>query len=137
MRRGGKKSLGDLPSMTPDGPTPLIGKKSRLAGRPGVRRVANIRFLRQAQADLEKAVAWYESRSPKAARRFEHEVTTATARIGQMPEIYALVDEQHRLCPIRKSQYLLVYRFAPDTNEVMVIAVAHARQDPDDWHLRG
>ena len=82
---------------------------------------------------MEEAVAWHEARNPRVARRFEDAVTAALDRVAQVPEMYALVDDQHWLCPVRKSQYLIVYRYEPDTNEVVVIAVAHAKRDPPAW----
>jgi plasmid stabilization system protein ParE len=95
--------------------------------------VASVRFLRRAEADLEEAVAWYEARSMAVARRFEAAVAVAVARIAAMPHIYALVDDRHRLCPIRKSPYLMAYRFEPNTDEVVIVAVPHAMQDPKSW----
>jgi plasmid stabilization system protein ParE len=95
--------------------------------------MANVRLLRQADSDLEEAVAWYESHSRQAAARFQQEVASALARIAALPELYALSDERHRLCPIRKSQYILVYRFEQDKDEVVVVAVAHAKRDPQKW----
>jgi plasmid stabilization system protein ParE len=95
--------------------------------------VASVRLLRRAEADLEEAVAWYDARSPQAARRFEGAVIAALQRIAAMPELYAQVDERHRLCPVRRSSYLIVYRYEAGTDEVVVIAVAHAKQDPRAW----
>ncbi len=95
--------------------------------------MANLRLLRRAEADLEAAAAWYEARSPQAARRFEGAVTAALERIAAMPELYALVDERHRLCPVRRSPYLIVYRYEPAVDLVVVVAAAHASQDPPAW----
>jgi plasmid stabilization system protein ParE len=82
-------------------------------------------------------VAWYETRSPQAARRFEAAAAAAIERIAARPKLYALADERHRLCPIRRSQYLIVYRYEPTNDEVIVIAAAHASQDPPAWQSRG
>ena len=95
--------------------------------------MASVRLLRRAEADLEEAVAWHEARSFRVVSRFEDAVTAALDRLASMPEMYALVDDQHRLCPVRKSQYLIVYRYERDANEVMVIALAHAKRDPSAW----
>jgi plasmid stabilization system protein ParE len=92
-----------------------------------------VRLLLRAEADLEEAVAWFESGSPRAARRFEDAVAAAVERIAGMPELYALIDELHRVCPVRRSQYLIVYRYEPDSDEVIIVAVAHAKQDPPPW----
>lgn len=95
--------------------------------------MANVRLLWQVEADLEQAVAWYESRSRQAAALFQREIASAMVRIADMPEMYALCDERHRLCPIRKSQYILVYRFEQAADEVVVVALAHAKRDPKKW----
>ena len=63
-------------------------------------------------------------------------MAAALDRIAGMPEMYALIDERHRLCPVRKSQYVIVYRYEPDTDEVVIVAIAHAQQDSFDWLLK-
>jgi plasmid stabilization system protein ParE len=98
--------------------------------------VASVRLLRRAEVDLEEAVGWYEARSPQAARRFEGAAAAAIERIAARPELYALADERHRLCPIRRSQYLIVYRYEPTNEEVLIVAVAHVSQDPPAWQSR-
>ena len=95
--------------------------------------MANIRFLARAEVDLEDAVAWFEERSERAARRFEREVTVALDRIARLPELYSPVDDRHRICPVKKSQFLLVYRFESTTDTITVVAVPHAKQEPRDW----
>ncbi|MGL4554861.1 MAG: type II toxin-antitoxin system RelE/ParE family toxin [Gemmataceae bacterium] len=95
--------------------------------------MASVRLLLRAEADLEEAVAWYEARSARVARRFEASVASALERISAMPALYALMDDRHRVCPIAKSQYLLVYRHDAAADEVTVVAVAHASQDPPPW----
>jgi plasmid stabilization system protein ParE len=54
-------------------------------------------------------------------------------RIAAHPEMYALVDERHRLCPLRKSKYVLVYRYDRQADEVVVVALAHGSRDPKTW----
>ena len=95
--------------------------------------MASVRLLLRAEADLEDAVAWYEARSQAVARRFEDAVTAALSRIAVMPEMYALIDDWHRLCPLRKSQYLIAYRFDQTLDDVVVIALPHAKQHPRSW----
>ena len=95
--------------------------------------MAEIRFLAKAELDLESARAWFEELSVRAARRFETEVAVALDRIARFPELYALSDDRHRICPIRKSQFLLVYRFHLSTDTITVVAVPHAHMDPRNW----
>ena len=99
--------------------------------------MVSVRLLRRAEADLEEAAAWYESRSPRTARRFEDAAIAAVGRIAAMPEMYALADERHRVCPTRRSQYLIVYRYEPMNDEAIIVAVAHVSQDPPVWQSRG
>lgn len=89
--------------------------------------------MARAEVDLEDAVAWFEERSERVARRFEREVTVALDRIARLPEPYSLIDDRHRICPVKKSQFLLVYRFDPATDTITVVAVPHAKQEPRDW----
>lgn len=96
--------------------------------------MSSLRLMVRAELDLENAVAWYESRSPMAARRFEISVVATLDRIARLPEMYALMDGLHRVCPIRRSLYLVVYRYEAVIDEVVVIAVAHANQDAPPWH---
>ena len=63
-------------------------------------------------------------------------MTTALEGVAAMPEMYALTDGRHRVCPVRRSQYLIVYRYEPTADEVIVVAVAHASQDPPAWQSR-
>ena len=95
--------------------------------------MAEVRILPRADLDLEEAITWLRSRSLQAARRFEDTVEQAIDRIAAIPEMYALVDEQHRLCPVRKSQYVIVYRYDSPSDEVIVVAVVDARRDPRSW----
>jgi plasmid stabilization system protein ParE len=95
--------------------------------------MANVRLLLRAEFELEAAVAWYESYSFRAARRFENAVTSALERIAARPELYALVDGRHRICRVRRSRFLIIYEFEAATDEVLVIAVAHGSQEPEAW----
>src|SRR4051794_9681306 len=95
--------------------------------------MANVRLLLRAVDDLEEAVAWYTARSRRAAARFQREVAAAITHIGATPELYAQSDDRHRLCPIRKSPYVLIYRFEQAADEVVVVAAPHTKQDPSKW----
>jgi len=60
--------------------------------------MANVAFLPSAEADYQGALAWYQARSPQAAAGFEAAVAEGVQRIAQSPELYGLVDAQHRRC---------------------------------------
>lgn len=95
--------------------------------------MANVRVLRRAEAELEEAVAWYQSRDPRTARRFKVAVAAALGRIASLPELYALEDANLRLCPIAKSRYVIVYEYDSAANEVVVISLANPTQEAPEW----
>ncbi len=62
----------------------------------------NVSFLPAADADYQAALAWYRARNPRAAERFESAVAEGVQRIADRPELYALVDDRHRRCLLRR-----------------------------------
>jgi toxin ParE1/3/4 len=97
--------------------------------------VAEIHFLPAAQADFEAALAWYRERSAKAADGFEEAVANGVQRITDQPEIYALLDNRHRRCLLKRYPYSLIYRIEPAG--VLVVAVAHSSRSSRYWRSRG
>jgi plasmid stabilization system protein ParE len=96
--------------------------------------VAEVRLTPDAEAEYEEALAWYLARSVRAAARFETAFEAAVASIESNPNLYALIDDEHRACLLRRYPYSLVYRVQGD--QVQVIAVAHASRDPGYWSGR-
>ena len=91
--------------------------------------MANVRVLPQAEADILEAVAWYEAQNPRTAQRFDEAVAAAIDRVSVALELYASEDDQHRRCPVRKFRYVVVYRYDPSSDEVIVAAVANPADD--------
>lgn len=94
----------------------------------------NVNFLPGADADYQGALAWYRARSPQAAARFDAAVMEGVWRIGDRPELYALIDDRHRRYLLRRFPYSLIYRVEP--SEVLVVAVAHSRRSASYWQDR-
>ncbi len=95
--------------------------------------MASLRLLGRADSDFDEAVAWYESRGPQVARRFEGAVTRALDQLARFPELYVATDGRNRLCPLRKFPFLIVYSYDTKTDEVVVGAIVHAKSDPRTW----
>ena len=96
--------------------------------------MANVSFLPAATADYHAALAWYRARSPQAAAGFDAAVADAVQRIANSPELYALVDDRHRRCLLRRYPYSLIYRV--ESTGVLVVAVAHSRRSSSYWQGR-
>lgn len=96
--------------------------------------MADILFHPEAQDEYEKAVAWYQARSPRAAARFEAEVQRMLGLVQLNPESFPAYDDDHRFAVLRRYSYTLVYQVQPD--RIYIVAVAQAGRRPGYWHGR-
>jgi len=95
---------------------------------------ADVAFHRDAIAEYEEAFAWYFSRSPDIATRFEHEVERALRLIVEAPTVGAACDEVNRRILLRRFPYLVIYR--EHRGKLWVVAVAHGHRRPRYWKHR-
>jgi plasmid stabilization system protein ParE len=96
--------------------------------------VAEPLFHPEADAEYIAAIAWYQSRSPRAADRFETEVERVLNLISESPEMCPKYDEVHRFSILRRFPYSIVYRLR--NQRAFVVAVAHSSRSPDYWENR-
>jgi plasmid stabilization system protein ParE len=97
--------------------------------------MADLSFLPAAVADYQDALDWYQSRSAQAAAGFEAAVEVALRQIADAPERWTRCDDRHRFYILRRYPYSIVYRL--ETENVLVVAVAHARRSETFWRERG
>lgn len=101
----------------------------------GVLLVANpVSFLPAAEADYQAALAWYRAQSQQAADRFEEAVADGVQQIGDNPQLYALIDDRHRRCILRRYPYSLIYREEP--GGIVIVAVPHSSRSASAWQGR-
>lgn len=96
--------------------------------------MADALFHPEAQAEYDDAIAWYQSRSPQAASRFETEVERILSLVGATPEMFPSYDDDHRFAVLRRFPYSVVYQVQPD--RVYVVAVAHSSRSAGYWQGR-
>jgi plasmid stabilization system protein ParE len=96
--------------------------------------MANVTFLPAAEQDYEEALAWYESRSARAAAGFEAAMEVALQSIADNPEMWPLCDDRHRFYVLRRYPYSVIYRV--EAEGALIVAVAHARRSAY-WQDRG
>lgn len=94
-----------------------------------------VSFLPAAESDYQLAFAWYSGRSSRAATRFVMAVNESVDRIAAGPEMYALIDDRHRRCLLRRFPYSLIFRC--ESTGILVVAVAHSRRSSAFWKVRG
>jgi len=96
--------------------------------------VANVLFHPEARAEYEAALAWYQSRSPQAAAKFEAEMDRVLGLVSTNPDLFPEYDDDHRFAVLRRYPYSVVYRV--QAGQVYVIAVAHSSRSAGYWHGR-
>jgi plasmid stabilization system protein ParE len=93
--------------------------------------MSKARVISAAESDFTEALCWYAERSQRAAERFDAEFDKAMATIGADPRRFPYCDERHRFYLMDRYPYQVIYREEHD--EVVVIAVAHAKRKPGYW----
>jgi toxin ParE1/3/4 len=90
----------------------------------------------EAEADMAKAVVWYEDRERGLGLGLLSEFRAAIERVLQRPEAFTRVREQpaiHRIL-VRRFPYRIFYILTPDT--VVVFAILHAARHEELWRNR-
>ncbi|RLA45914.1 MAG: type II toxin-antitoxin system RelE/ParE family toxin [Gammaproteobacteria bacterium] len=90
-------------------------------------------FLKIAEAELDHAVEYYESKQPQLGLRFRREVLRSLRRIVEYPTAFALLGHRSRRCLVAKFPYGVIYQHKQETSEILIIAVAHLHRKPDYW----
>lgn len=89
---------------------------------------------RDAAADIEEAFAWYEAQRSGLGNDFRSELRTTLERVAQAPERYPVVLRSTQRVFMRRFPYGVFYRVYPEV--IVVVAVMHARRDPQHWRSR-
>ena len=93
-----------------------------------------IRYLPDAFNDLNEALAYYNQRSPDAARRFADAVRAEQHAILDFPEMAYSLGGTLRVLRVTRFPYSLVY--LPLEGNILIIAVAHHKRRPTYWKSR-
>lgn len=91
-------------------------------------------FHPEADAELEDASLFYESRMPGLGKSFSAEVERTITLIREFPDSGSPVGPNRRRVLVARFPYSVVYR--RDPHSVVIVAVAHQRRRPSYWRLR-
>ncbi|WP_425618693.1 type II toxin-antitoxin system RelE/ParE family toxin [Anatilimnocola sp. NA78] len=94
----------------------------------------NVDYLPGARVDFDETYDWYSARSPTAANRFITAIDDALAVVVSNPLRFASDDGIHRLCPVRRFPFRIVYRIESDT--IIVVAITHGSRSSTYWQDR-
>ena len=93
-----------------------------------------VRFLAPAHAELEEAVAYYETQKAGLGSQFTEEVKRAIQRILEYPEAWAPVSRRTRRCRTNRFPYGVTYQVRGDF--VLIVAIMHLHREPRSWRAR-
>jgi plasmid stabilization system protein ParE len=96
--------------------------------------MARLLITSAAEQDFTEALCWYAERSRRAAEGFEAEFDGALESIAADPHSFPLCDERHRYYLLRRYPFQVIYR--EHENELLIVAVAHAKRKPGYWANR-
>lgn len=92
------------------------------------------RFLEEAEAELDEAVANYNDQVDGLGIELAAEVQRGLAHIEKFPEGWQRLNRRVRRYRLRRFPYGLVYSVLP--SEIVVVAVMHLHRAPDYWRER-
>ncbi len=91
-------------------------------------------FHPEADAELEEAALFYESRLAGLGKSFAAEVERTIALVREFPEAGSQVGPRRRRVLVARFPYSIVYR--QDSDAIVIVAVAHQRRRPGYWRRR-
>ena len=94
----------------------------------------SIRFVAEAEQDLEEAIAYYNVRRPGLGDEFAVAVAAGVERISEAPRSWQPLGPRTRRYRLVRFPYGLVYHVLDA--DILIVAVAHHSRSPDYWHGR-
>ncbi|NCD33979.1 MAG: type II toxin-antitoxin system RelE/ParE family toxin [Spartobacteria bacterium] len=94
----------------------------------------NVRFLIEAQQDVDTAFIWYEEQVIGLGYDFLDELDQAVRLICCYPGGFMSIDADLKRCYMKRFPFSIVYGVEDDC--VIIVAVAHMRRKPMYWEGR-
>ncbi len=92
------------------------------------------RFVRAAEVEMAEAAVYYEEKSPRLGADFLGEVNRVLNVVRRHPQASPTIRGHIRAAQLVRFPFSLLYAFESD--EVVVLAVAHHRRRPGYWKSR-
>lgn len=91
-------------------------------------------FRHAARRDLDETALWYEERRPGLGVQFMSEINHAVYLAAENPEHFPVMHRDVRCVRVRRFPYSVFFR--AESRHIVVLAVFHARRDPNVWKQR-
>jgi len=86
------------------------------------------------ESDIKDAYQWYESQRKGLGESFLLCIEEALSKVSRTPQIYAIVYKDIRRALIHRFPFGIFY--IEGDNHITVLAVLHARRNPQTWKER-
>jgi plasmid stabilization system protein ParE len=87
-----------------------------------------------AEAEISAAIAWYEACSPGLGAEFLLALEAALHAAARQPQSFPVVHKIIRRALTRRFPYAVL--FVEEPTQIVVLAVFHARRNPQHWQER-
>jgi plasmid stabilization system protein ParE len=87
----------------------------------------DIRWLEEANDDIQSILAYISSDNPKAASAYIEAIAQSCEKLSQFPESGRAFNERYRILVIRN--HLVLYRYDAGAGEVTIARVIDGRRD--------
>lgn len=91
-------------------------------------------FHKEADAEFDQAVAYYEGCRLGLGLEFAEEVYAAIARVLEFPTAWAPMSKMTRRCLVSRFPFGVIYQVKSDA--ILIVAVADLRRRPGYWRGR-
>ncbi|MEZ4753212.1 MAG: type II toxin-antitoxin system RelE/ParE family toxin [Bdellovibrionota bacterium] len=93
-----------------------------------------IKLRKEAESEIRDAFEWYESHLVGLGHEFLLSIDESLAILKSEPEIYPLVHSEIRRALLKKFPFGVFYTI--NAENIIVLAVFHAKRNPDAWKTR-
>ena len=91
-------------------------------------------FRPKALDEVESAAEWYDKRATDLGAEFLRAFDFVIASVQRNPDQYPAVHKELHRALFQRFPYSLIYRY--DTDEIVIVACVHWRQQPRRWMNR-
>ena len=96
----------------------------------------SIGFTQEAQADIDFLLCQYDVRNPRAGKGFSYRLEKALYQLSRYPESAPIIAGNVRRMVLLPLPFALYYSVLPSKGQVLVGAILHVHQHPDNWKDR-
>lgn len=93
-----------------------------------------IGFLPEAEQEMLEAARYYESQASGLGVKYLSEIEHAVVSIAESPMTWPKIEGELRRRLVRRFPFGILYRI--ESEEIVIVAVAHLRRKPSYWKGR-